>query len=132
VGILAIAFFVHELSICGALLTQVAEIALSRNAQAVARITIELGPLSGVEPSLLSSAFAIMRLGSIAADAELLIEVTGVSVRCLACGAQTETVANRLVCGMCGGFRTQVIAGDELRLRRIEMQVTEPRLAATA
>jgi hydrogenase nickel incorporation protein HypA/HybF len=123
---------VHELSICESLLTQVAEIALNRGAHAVARITIEVGPLSGVEPSLLSSAFAIMRLGSVAAGAELLVEVTAVTVRCLACGASTHTAANRLVCGTCGGFRTRMIAGDELRLRQIEMQVPEPLLAAIA
>jgi hydrogenase nickel incorporation protein HypA/HybF len=46
----------------------------------------------------------------------------GIKVSCLACGSHTDVDANRLVCGHCGGFRTRVIRGDELRLRRIEMR----------
>jgi hydrogenase nickel incorporation protein HypA/HybF len=116
---------VHELSICQALLTQVGEIARKRGADTVERITIEWGPLSGVEPDLLKNAFSVMCARGIAAGAELRIETIGVTVSCSACGAQTKTVANRLVCERCGGFRTRVIAGDELRLRRIEMRVAE-------
>jgi hydrogenase nickel incorporation protein HypA/HybF len=123
---------VHELSVCQALLTQVAEIARKRGADAVERITIELGPLCGVEPTLLVDAFAIMRLRGIASAAELRIEPIAVAVSCLACGARTETRANRLVCAACGGFRTRVVAGDELRLLRVEMRVPEPLLADTA
>ena len=42
----------HELSICSALLDQVSDLAGRRGASAVQRITIEVGPLSGVEPAL--------------------------------------------------------------------------------
>jgi hydrogenase nickel incorporation protein HypA/HybF len=114
---------VHELSVCQALLTQVAASARQHGAEAVERITIEIGALSGVEPLLLLDAFSVMRSGSVASGAELMIETIGVSVSCLTCGARTETQANRLVCAACGGFRTRVISGDELRLRRIEMRV---------
>jgi hydrogenase nickel incorporation protein HypA/HybF len=113
---------VHELSVCQALLTQVDEIARERGAAAVTRITVELGPLCGVQPDLLVSAFAVMRCRGIASQAELLIAPTAVTVACLECGVRSETRANRLVCAACGGFRTRVIAGDELRLLRIEMR----------
>lgn len=122
----------HELSVCQALLTQVAEIALKKGAEAVDHITIEWGPLCGVERNLLLNAFAIMRSRSIASLATLHIESIGVRIRCLQCGAQTETQANRLVCAACGGFRTRLIAGDELRLRRVEMRVAEPQPVAAS
>ena len=89
---------VHELSVCQALLGQVAEIAKGRGASAVERIIIEVGPLSGVEPELLASAFAILRAGSCAAQAVLSIESTTVTISCLTCGAQSQTDPNRLVC----------------------------------
>ncbi len=112
----------HELSICQALLTQVAAIAATRVNAVVARVVIEVGPLAGIEPSQLSSAFSVLRLGGCAAQAELLIETTNVLIRCTRCGAQSQTQPNRLVCGACGEFRVCILGGEELRLRRVELQ----------
>jgi hydrogenase nickel incorporation protein HypA/HybF len=123
---------VHELSVCQALLTQVAEIAAGRGARVVERITIEVGPLSGVEPALLASAFAIVRAGGCAAEAALSIESTTVTISCVSCGAQSNPKPNRLVCAVCGGFRTRIVAGDELRLRRVELRMPESRPAPAA
>jgi hydrogenase nickel incorporation protein HypA/HybF len=123
---------VHELSVCQALLAQVVEIATDRGASAVSRITVEVGPLSGVEPALLASAFEIVRAGSCAAGAILLIETTAITVSCLICGAESQTAPNRLLCAACGGYRTRVVGGDELRLRGVELRVPEARPASTA
>lgn len=123
---------VHELSVCQALLAQVVEIATDRGASAVSRITVEVGPLSGVEPALLASAFEIVRAGSCAARAILLIETTAVTISCLICGAESQTAPNRLLCAACGGYRTRVVGGDELRLRGVELRVPEARPTSTA
>ena len=122
----------HELSICQALLSQVTDIASDHGASVVERIIIEIGPLSGVEPTLLAQAFAFARVGSCAADAILSIETTAVTIRCMGCGAQSVTTPSRLLCGVCGGYRTQITAGDELRLRRVELQAPELQPAASA
>jgi len=115
---------VHELSVCQALLTQVAEIAGSRRARVVERITVEVGPLSGTEPTLLLNAFIAMRSG-ITSTAELRIEHCTVGITCLECGAYSQTQPNRLICAPCGSWRTRVIAGDGLRLLRVEMRTTD-------
>ena len=122
---------VHELSVCQALLSRVAEIARAQGAGAVEQITIEVGPLCGIEPRLLLSAFAAMRSG-VAANAELQIKHCSVNIRCLQCDARTETRPNRLVCGACGGWRTQVVAGDELRLLRVAIRMPGPSALAAA
>jgi hydrogenase nickel incorporation protein HypA/HybF len=116
---------VHELAICQALLQQVSEVAWQRGADVVERIEIVVGPLSGVDAALLQHSFAVLRRGSVAAEASLVIEPAGVCVECLVCGACSDTIANRLVCGACGGFRTRLIAGDELRLTRVIVHVTD-------
>jgi hydrogenase nickel incorporation protein HypA/HybF len=116
---------VHELSVCQALLFKVSEVARVEGAAAIQKITIEVGPLCGTDPRLLSNAFAAMRCG-VAAAAELQIKRCGVTIRCLGCEAQTDTRPNHLVCGACGGWRTRVIAGDELRLLRVEFRMPEP------
>ena len=115
----------HELSVCHALLTQVADIARAQAAEAVECITIEVGPLSGTEPTLLLNAFLVMRSGS-AATATLVIERGPVKISCLRCGVNSETPPNRLICTHCGGWRTRVIAGYTLCLKRIEMRMPEP------
>lgn len=116
----------HELSICQALLSQVTAIARERGAKGIERIVVEVGPLSGVDGALLARAFEVARTGSCAADAALSIETSPVTVRCLSCGAQSRTAPNRLLCGACGGYRTSIIAGDELNLRRVELRLQEP------
>jgi hydrogenase nickel incorporation protein HypA/HybF len=116
---------VHELSVCQALIDEVAKIARSYDARAVGRITVEVGPLSGVEPGLLARAFEIARMGTCAAEAELSIAVPEIMVRCSECGASSRAQPNRLLCASCGGYRTSVLEGDELRLRRVELDVPE-------
>jgi hydrogenase nickel incorporation protein HypA/HybF len=112
---------VHELSVCQHLLAQVADIAAVRGASTVRSITVELGPLCGVEPALLERAFQLARAGSCAAAAELEVQLTGIVVCCTLCGAETAAQPSRLVCGECGGYRTRLVSGDEMRLRAVEL-----------
>lgn len=111
----------HELSVCQALLGQVEAIAQEHRAKGVEKIVLRIGPLAGVEPRLLQEAFPIARAGSVAASAELQIEILPIKVRCESCGAESEAAANRLLCGACGDWHTQLISGDELLLASVEM-----------
>ncbi len=112
----------HELAVCQGLMDQVEQIAARENAERVMLIRLRIGPLSGVEPQLLSDAFPIAAAGSVAADAELVIENQDIRVRCLSCGAETDASANRLLCGACGDYRTQLLSGDELLLTSVELE----------
>jgi len=111
----------HELSICLSLLQQVEQIARERGAVQVVGITLSIGPLSGVEPELLRHAYPLAAAGTVAEDAELIVEIADVVVRCSQCDTETTVVPNKLLCGSCGDFRTRVIAGDELTLMRVEL-----------
>ena len=112
----------HELSLCQGMMAQLERVARENGASAVHRVTIAVGPLSGVEPRLLEEAFPIARAGTIAATAELVVEHAPLRVECLTCGAGSEAAPNRLVCGHCGDWRTRVVSGDELLLKRVEME----------
>ena len=114
----------HELSVCLSILDQVRSIAAERNADRVQRIELRIGPLSGVEADLLRSAWPMASAGTIAVDADLLIDEADIVVRCSTCNAETPAIANRLVCGECGDFRTTVISGDEMILQRVELETT--------
>lgn len=114
----------HELSVCLALLDEVVRVALAADAKAVRSITVRVGPLSGVEAGLLRRAFEVARCGTMAEDAELIVDVARVRVRCMACAAENDAAPNRLLCARCGGYRTRVIEGDELVLSAVEMDVS--------
>ena len=112
----------HEMSVCLALLDQVRAIAADRQAPRATRIELDIGPLSGVEADLLRNAWPIASAGTIAAGADLIINVADVVVRCTQCDVETEARPNRLLCGSCGDFRTTVVTGDEMILRRVELE----------
>lgn len=115
----------HELSVCMALLEKVEELAEAHGAAEVERISLKVGPLSGVEPSLLRNAFPLAAAGTVAESAVLDVETTGVRVSCETCGAETEVEPSRLICGHCGGFRTRLVSGDEMLLAHLDLRIPE-------
>jgi hydrogenase nickel incorporation protein HypA/HybF len=115
----------HELSICQSLLDQVEGIARQHGASRVERILLQVGPLAGLEPALLMSAWPLAAAGTIAETAELVIEPAPVRVSCLDCLAESAATPNRLLCAACGGFRTRLISGDELLLARVELTIPD-------
>lgn len=114
----------HELSVCQGLLDQVARVVADHGAIGVKNIVVRVGPLSGVVPELLREAFPLARAGTVAEDAALTIEALPVRVHCDACGADSDAKPNRLLCGECGDWHTQLIGGDELLLASVEL-ITE-------
>jgi hydrogenase nickel incorporation protein HypA/HybF len=111
----------HELSICQALIDQVEMIAQQRNAMQIDKILVQIGPLSGIESHLLAQAYPLASAGSIAQYAELVIEDLPIRIRCEECGMETSAQANKLICGACGNWRTQLLSGDEMLLKSVEM-----------
>ena len=115
----------HELSLCDDLLGQVTAIAAQNNAKSVESITVQIGALSGVEPILLESAFALIRVGTIAEQAELIMQTSPVIVLCQTCGSQSETVANRLLCNACQSHETSLLSGNELILASVALNCVD-------
>ena len=116
----------HELSVCLALMQQVERIAISRSASRVAKIVLDIGPLSGVEPGLLRNAYPLAAAGTVAANAELEIRETGIVVACTQCEQESKAAPNRLLCAHCGDYRTRIISGDEMILASVELENATP------
>ena len=114
----------HELSVCLALLDQVTNIATERDARRVTRIELTVGPLSGIEIDLLENAWPIASAGTLADDAEFVVEAAPVVVQCDACGEETPAHSNRLVCGHCCAYQTRVVSGEEMILQRVELETS--------
>jgi hydrogenase nickel incorporation protein HypA/HybF len=112
---------VHEAALCAALLARVEAVARAEGALRVSRVRLRLGPLAGVEAELLARAYALARAGTLAAAAELAIEVAPVRVRCRDCGAESGAGPRHLRCGACGSPATQLLSGDELLLAGVDL-----------
>jgi hydrogenase nickel incorporation protein HypA/HybF len=115
---------VHELAVAQALVEQVEAVIRQHGASSVSLIRVRIGPLAGVVPELLGSAFPLAAAGSRMERAVLDLVAAPIKVRCQTCGAETEAAMNRLVCGACGDWHTQVISGDELLIESVELETT--------
>ena len=120
----------HELAVCQGLMQQVVQVAENERASRVTSVTLQIGPLSGVEAALLREAFPIASAGSIAWDAEMLIEVMPIVVGCSQCSARSEVSPNKLVCGQCGDWRTRLVSGEEMLLKSLEIERSDTNDAA--
>lgn len=119
----------HELAVCQALIGQVERVARAHQAHQVKVVTLAIGPLAGVEASLLRQAYPLAAAGTLAECAELIIQEAPIRVRCEICGAETAATINRLVCGRCGDWHTRLLSGDEMLLASVEM-IQEPQAVA--
>jgi hydrogenase nickel incorporation protein HypA/HybF len=111
----------HELSICQAIVAQVEQIARQHDAL-VASVTIRIGPLSGVEAPLLERAYPLAVAGTPLWSSRLVIDLLPVRVRCRGCRQESIAAPNRMLCGECGDWHTELVSGDELLLASVELE----------
>lgn len=117
----------HELAVAQALVEQVENVISQHRATGATSVRVRIGPLAGVVPDLLATAFPLAAAGSRLQHAVLDLVDAPIRVRCQTCGAETEAAMNRLICGACGDWHTQVISGDDLLLESVELE-TAPTL----
>lgn len=107
----------HELS----LLENVREIleshAQSQNFSKVARVTLEIGKLSCVEPDALRFGFDVVMKGSLAEGAELMITETPGIGQCQRCGLETVIETLYSPCSVCGCPFVDVVQGAEMKIK---------------
>ena len=107
----------HELGI----VQQVVEIAAEASGGApVGRIVLEIGKLSAILPDAVRFCFDLATEGTVAEGAVLeIIEIPGLA-RCRACRAELALDRPFGHCA-CGGSDLEWLAGDELRIKRMEV-----------
>ena len=115
----------HEFSVCRGLIGQVEAIARQHGARQVSGISLQIGPLAGVDIALLRHAFAVASTASIAHGARLEIECPKIRIRCHTCAKECEASYNKLLCVHCGDWRTELIQGNELLLINVELELEQ-------
>lgn len=112
----------HELGITRNIVAIVAEHAGGRR---VARVTVDVGRLSGVMSEAIHFAFDVVSRGTVLEGARLeLADIDGRG-RCRGCGAEFPTPDLFTPCP-CGSRNVERIAGEELRIREFEYATDQP------
>lgn len=119
----------HELSITRNVVAIVAERAGSAR---VTRVRLEIGALTAVIPDALRFCFDVCSHGTVLEGATLeIVEIPGRG-RCGDCGAETALKALIGRCPACGAGSLRVVAGEELKIKEMELEsCAQPAAAET-
>ncbi|WP_421849483.1 hydrogenase maturation nickel metallochaperone HypA [Oricola sp.] len=111
----------HEMAMCRNILEIIEEQAAAQGFAKVKRISLEIGPLAGVEVEALKFGFDVVTRGSLADGATIDIIRPEARARCLDCGADMVIQQRYDPCPRCGSHRLQIASGDELRVKELEV-----------
>jgi len=114
----------HEVGLMQSALETVARIAHEHNFARVLRIGLRVGLLSGVVPEALEFAFEVLRQGTVAAEAELEIEIVPAQFWCEKCQTEYNLDQFEFECAHCGGPLVLRGGGTELELAIVEGEKT--------
>lgn len=111
----------HEYSIVQSLLDSCEEHAKTNNATKVSKVVVKIGVMSGVEPELLKTAFDTFKEQTICDNAEFIMNIQNVVIKCNSC--QKESTLNKLeyCCPECESIDLEIIDGEEMYLMQLEL-----------
>lgn len=111
----------HEMSLAEGVLGAIEEAARAQRFTMVKTVRLEIGRLAAVELDALRFAFDVVKRGGIADAARLdIVELPG-AAWCLRCCDTVPLSARGDACPRCGSFQMQVSAGEELRVKELEV-----------
>lgn len=112
----------HELSLAESVREIIEQAALEQGFARVKTVRLEIGQLSCVEPEAMRFCFDAAMKSSIAEDARLEIIETPGQGRCAQCGGEARISALHDACPHCGSHAMQVVAGDAMRVKELEVE----------
>ncbi|QOP41352.1 hydrogenase maturation nickel metallochaperone HypA [Sulfurimonas marina] len=112
----------HEYSVVQALLEQVEDLAKENQASKVTKIVTKIGVMSGIEIHLFEVAFNSFKEKTICEEAEFIIQIQPVVIRCNSCGEENTLEKIHYCCPECESTNVEVIDGEDMYLMSLEMQ----------
>jgi hydrogenase nickel incorporation protein HypA/HybF len=113
----------HEYSIVSALIDRAEGEARRAGASSIAKLTVRIGELSGVDSRLLATAFDTFKERTLCAAAVMEIEDVPAQWQCPRCGAEPGP-GGALRCAACDR-PLELRAGDEIVLAHLELEVPD-------
>ena len=115
----------HELGIMTGVMDAVTTSAQQAGATRVLKVSLSVGEMTEAIEDALMFAFEALSEGTLCEDAELQITMVKPKSRCLECGAEYEHDRFHMLCPECGSFATELIAGRELQIDSIEVDIPD-------
>jgi hydrogenase nickel incorporation protein HypA/HybF len=121
----------HEFSFAYNIFKVAETTALKYNAKKITEVYLEIGELTLIVPELLKQSFKMATKGSIAEDAELIIEITPGKIQCRECGKISKVTLNDeayltglqlFQCQHCKSKDTEIIDGKKANVKNIKIQ----------
>jgi len=112
----------HEYSIVDSLLELADKHAKENNANKVTKLEIKIGVLSGVEPELLKTAFDTFKEGTICEEAEFIMKIQPVIIRCKDCNQESTLQKDEYLCPKCNSTNLTIIDGEDMYLMSLELE----------
>ncbi|EQB40455.1 hydrogenase nickel incorporation protein HypA [Sulfurimonas hongkongensis] len=112
----------HEYSIVQSLLDSCEENAIKNNAKKVIKVVIKIGVMSGVEPELLRSAFEIFKEKTLCEEAEFVINIQQIIVKCNNCLKESVLVGIEYFCPTCNSVDLDILDGEDMYLMQLELE----------
>lgn len=113
---------VHERSLVKTLIEQILEELRIRRLGRLHEVQLQIGEFSGVESTLVASAFAEMSIEYWKQEVLLRIDVVPLTAACQNCGNEFHVQSFRFVCPECGCGNVQVTAGEGMQLASLRAE----------
>lgn len=91
----------HELSIVSDLLAQIERVASEKGARSVSRVVVGVGRLAGISSETLAEAFEHLKPRTVVEEAELVMEIEEVLLRCRGCRHERRLAGTAILCPRC-------------------------------
>jgi len=115
----------HEYSIVDSLLELATEHAFKNNANKVTKLEVKIGVLSGVEPELLKTAFDTFKEGTICEEAEFIMNIQPVVIKCEECNQESTLKKDEYLCPHCKSKNIKIIDGEDMYLMSLELETPD-------
>lgn len=113
----------HELGVVFHILDDLTKVVAENNVKKVNKVTLQLGEVSTIIPSYLTSCFRwAADKEELFKGAELAIEKIDAITHCDDCGADYPTVEYAKKCPNCGSENTWLLQGTEFMIKEIEAE----------
>ncbi len=112
----------HEASIAISLIETVSGLCQEKGYNSIESVRIKVGKAAGILPDALLFAFDMAKAGTLASQAELIIEYIPLGGFCRECGSELESEERYIFsCPDCKSSRIKITRGDELQI--VDMEV---------
>ncbi len=112
----------HEYSVVQSLLEQCENITKINKVTKIIKVVVKIGVMSEIEAHLLEIAFNTFKEKTVCHDAEFIINIQPIIIRCSICNTKSKLNNKQYNCPKCQSVDLDVIDGEDMFLMQLELE----------